>query len=384
MIPLRFSNDAKDLMASLLPVLFALLLSIALLVLAEPTRAAEWEQAEQPRKWSFPRDHGSHQGFRTEWWYFTGNLQDQQGKQYGYQLTFFREGVGLYAREPGNPWSLRDIYLAHFTITDATSQRFFTEERISRTGPGLAGARADGLNVWLLSWSARQKGRSLVLHTANSAMELRLELFPAKPLVLHGQNGLSRKGGRPGQASYYVSYTELTTKGSLKIPGQSNPVDVRGTSWFDHEFGSNQLCQDQVGWDWFSLHLSDGRDLMLYLLRRVDGSVEPASSGTIIDKIGRSRNLGISQVTVVVLDRWKSRRSSAVYPSRWRILIPSEGIDFIVSAVVSDQELLTPRSTGVTYWEGMVWGQGISSGLAVTVEGYIELTGYAGKLGGLF
>jgi predicted secreted hydrolase len=346
--------------------------------------STEWEPAQKPRDWSFPQDHGSHTIYRTEWWYFTGNLRDDEGNRYGYQLTFFRQGVQQRPVPPRNPWDLSDIYLAHFTVTDVKKRRFTIGEHISRTGPGLAGARTDGLDIWLLGWSARQRGDDILLTAVNGEIELNLTLTPAKPLVMHGENGLSRKGDKAGQASYYVSYTNLTTTGFLRMSRASTPIRVKGISWFDHEFGSNQLAADQAGWDWYSLHFSDGRDLMIYMLRRTDGSVEPSSSGTIIDRGGRARHLTFSQIEIEVLGHWKSTRSSALYPSRWRIRIPSEKVNITISPMVADQELMTPGSTGVTYWEGAVQGEGGSGGQTVTTEGYVELTGYAGKLGGVF
>jgi predicted secreted hydrolase len=150
------------------------------------------------------------------------------------------------------------------------------------------------------------KGTSIHLEARDSDKELRLELTPRKPPVIHGQNGFSRKGPAQGQASYYVSFTDLEARGSLKLPGSAFPIEVRGVSWFDQEFGSNQLTPEQKGWDWFSLHLSDGRDLMIYFLRLKDGSVEPASSGTLVAADGSSRHLKLSDFSVTVLDRWKS------------------------------------------------------------------------------
>ncbi len=349
-------------------------------------KADSWRQVVGPRDWHFPQDDGSHPEFRTEWWYFTGNLHDGKGNTYGYELTFFREGVKRSRpTHDRDVWSLRDIYLAHFTITDVSRRRFLTDDRASRTGPGLAGSWTDGLHVWLRDWSATQeKGVSLGLKARSEAAELGLNLVSLKPRVIQGKTGISKKGEGPGQASYYVSYTDLDTRGWLRVPGQSSKVEVRGVSWFDHEFGSNQLTRDQAGWDWFGLHLSDGRELMLYLLRRTDGSVEPASSGTIVDPTGAHRHLALSEINIAVLDHWRSAKSGAYYPSRWRIAIPTEGIELDVRPVLSDQELLTPETTGVTYWEGAVEGQGRAKYRDVACTGYVELTGYAGNLGGLF
>jgi predicted secreted hydrolase len=346
--------------------------------------ADDWARVTAPRKWSFPRDFGAHPEYRTEWWYFTGNLKDSDGKRYGYQLTFFRQGLRTQLPPSPNAWDLRDIYLAHFAMTDVAGDRFRAVDRLSRAGPGLAGASPEGMKTWVLNWSAMMEGSVIRLEARDSEMELRLRLAPRKPPVIHGADGFSRKGPSSGQASYYVSLTDLETRGSVRLPRSRAAVEVRGVSWFDQEFGSNQLTPDQKGWDWFSLHLSDGRDLMIYFLRLKDGSVEPASSGTLVAADGSTRHLKLSDISLTVLDRWKSPRSGGEYPSRWRIRIPSAGIDLTVAPLVPDQELQTEGSTGITYWEGAVAGEGRPGAVPVTGEGYVELTGYAGSLGGIF
>ncbi|MFU8855506.1 MAG: lipocalin-like domain-containing protein [Deferrisomatales bacterium] len=366
-------------------------LSVGLLLLvlcagwaAHPTSAEDpgWAQAVGPREWSFPRDHGAHPAYRTEWWYFTGNLRDAGGRRYGYQLTFFRQGVRWEPTHPENPWSLRDAYLAHFAVTEEEPPRFRHAERLNRAGPGLAGALEGRMDVWNLDWTAVMKGETIRLRARTAEMGLDLALVPRKPVVLHGEGGLSRKGPAPGQASYYASFTDLATEGHLVLGAGAEPLFVRGSSWFDQEFGSNQLSEEQAGWDWFSLHLSDGRDLMVYLLRRRDGTIEPASSGTLVERDGSSRSLPLAEITVEVRERWTSPRSGARYPSRWRLVAP--GVELVFGALIPDQELDTSGSTGVVYWEGAVWGEGTSGGRPVTCEGYVELTGYAGDLGGLF
>jgi predicted secreted hydrolase len=346
--------------------------------------ANEWRQAIGPWKWVFPRDHGSHPEFRTEWWYFTGNLTDPSKKRFGYQLTFFRQGVLFKANDPIHPWAIRDVYLAHFTLTDVSAGQFWYADRASRKGPGLAGAAEDGMDIWLLHWMAKMEGNKIKIEARHQGMELSLGLVPRKPLVFHGKNGLSQKGPVEGQASYYFSYTDLEAKGVIKTPESQASIRVDGISWFDHEFGSNQLTPTQVGWDWFSLHLSDGQDLMVYFLRRKDGTVEPSSSGTLVNRSGDSIHLKLSDINVEVLDYWKSQKSGGRYPSRWRMRVPSYRIEMEISSLVASQELLTEGSTGVIYWEGAVAGKGRSAGKPITCEGYVELTGYAGTLGGLF
>jgi predicted secreted hydrolase len=353
-----------------------------LLVFPAPASCDEWKRAEGQRSWHFPKDHGAHPEYRTEWWYFTGNLVDGGKNRYGYQLTFFRHGIRTKAKRPGNPWSIRDAYLAHFAVSDIGKDSFSFHEQASRAGPGLAGAGTNGMNVWCLRWSARMKNGRIFLDAKQGDTHLKLEIVPRKPLVLHGENGRSRKGPLAGQATYYYSFTDLDTKGTLKTGKTGRPVQVTGTSWFDQEFGSNQLSREQSGWDWFSLHLSDGRDFMLYFLRRKDGTVEPSSSGTLVDRNGRSRHLNLRDIKIEVLGHWKSPASGGLYPNRWRIGIPAADIDLVISTMIADQELNTKGSTGVIYYEGAVAGTGISFKKPVTCEGYVEMTGYAGSIGG--
>ena len=343
-----------------------------------------WKQVLGPRTWSFPKDHGAHPEYRTEWWYFTGNLADEHASRFGYQLTFFRQGMRRQLPRPSGPWDIRDIYMAHFAVTDAAHQKFRACDRLSRSGPGLAGASLDGMDVWLLDWRAKMEDSRIHLYARESGMALDMRLVSQKPGVIHGKNGFSRKGPAPGQASYYLSMTDLETQGRIRLPGSGPFISVRGISWFDHEFGSNQLAAGQKGWDWFGLHLSDGRDLMVYFLRRNGGQIEPASSGTLVEPDGSQLYLDLSAIDLSILEKWKSPRSKGVYPNRWRLRIPVAGIDLSLAPWVADQELVTDNSTGVIYWEGAVGGEGISQGQSVSCTGYVEMTGYAGSMEGIF
>jgi len=362
----------------------AIVVGLLVLVLAaEVAAAGEWAAADGMRTWSFPRDHGSHPEYRTEWWYVTGIVAAVDGSRFGYQLTFFRQGIVPAAADPGNPWSVRDLYLAHFTLTDVRKGSFRFGERVSRAGPGLAGSPVDAAGVWILDWSAAADGDGFKLEAREGAAAVRLSLRPRRPPVLHGSGGLSRKGPAFGQASWYSSITDLETTGVIRS-GDGVEVEVRGASWFDHEFGSGQLADDLVGWDWFGLRLSDGRALMVYRLRRRDGSAAPASSGTLVGVDGTARHLAGDAVAIEPLATWRSPHSGAGYPARWRVLVPAAGIAIALSPLLADQELRTEKSTGVTYWEGAVRGNGSAAGAPVGVEGYVELTGYAGGIGGLF
>ena len=344
----------------------------------------EWAEALQPRTWNFPRDHGAHPEYQTEWWYFTGNLNDKSGSRFGYQLTFFRFGIRPAMPMNINPWYLRDLFMGHFAITEEAEDRFRFAEKISRGGPGLAGADKDRMHVWLFNWSVHMEGSTIHLKAEEAPLQLDLELSPLKPLVFHGNKGLSTKGEGTGQASYYTSFTDLETEGTIRVSKNGPAIAVKGKSWFDQEFGSNQLSEDQEGWDWFSLHLSDGRDLMVYFIRKQGGLLEPASSGTLVEDDGSSHHLSLQDISLKVLEEWESPRSGALYPSQWRILVPSFGVDLKVTPLIPNQELITTDSTGIVYWEGAVQGEGRSNDKQVSSEGYVELTGYAGSIGGIF
>ncbi len=340
------------------------------------TSATEFRPALPGYQFRFPYDHGTHNDFQTEWWYYTGHLQAQNGKTFGYQLTFFRRAAAREAsgRNPSR-WAIRHLYFAHFAVTDEAGRRFRFAEKMSRAGIGKAGAHAGRLAVWIDEWRAEADGDAHVLQAEAEGIALRLRLTPEKPPVIHGAGGISRKGDNPGESSHYYSFTRMRTDGTLTLEGAA--VSVTGLSWMDHEFGSTQLGDAQVGWDWFSLQLADATELMVYQIRRQDGSVEPASGGTWISADGAAVPLARDDIAIDVLDHWQSPQSGSRYPGRWRITVPSVGLTVEVAPTMSAQELITRRSTQVTYWEGSVTFTGEREGQPVTGVGYAELTGYA-------
>ena len=328
----------------------------------------------------FPRDHGSHDDARVEWWYVTGQLDTSSGKRLGYQLTFFRTGIADEPRSArASGFAARDLFLAHFARTDATAGTFRFAERIHRTGVGAAFAREDRLSVANEDWRLEEVGGRLVLFASDGGEEISLVLTPEKPPVLHGAGGLSRKGFESEAVSRYVSLTRLRSEGWWTGGGKSEAVT--GLSWFDHEWGSGSIGKDTAGWDWFALHLLDGRDLMLYRMRGSAGSPTRFSAGTLVEKDGHAMPLGASDFTLEETARWKSAASGATYPARWILRVPRAGVAAEVVPLVKDQELVTGKSTRVTYWEGAcdvtVPGSSIPLGRA-----YVEMTGYAGT-GGL-
>lgn len=332
-----------------------------------------YAKALEPRPFHFPEDHGPHPEFRTEWWYYTGNLATREGRQFGFQLTFFRSA--LAPETPTIPprsseWASRQAYLAHFTVTDVEGKSFRSFERWNRGALGLAGAQGSPFRVWLEDWSAEAMGNAMHLKASEDGAAIDLVLQPGKPPALQGDRGLSQKNPEPGNASYYYSLPRMPAAGTIRAGGET--FEVTGLAWMDREWSTSALGKDQVGWDWFALQLSDGRDLMLYQLRRTDGSIDVSSNGTVIGSKGETRHLNRSDFQLQVLDRWQSPRSGASYPSGWRLRIPSEQIDLRIEPLLPDQEL----DVSFRYWEGAVRLEGTSLGKPVQGRGYVEMTGY--------
>jgi predicted secreted hydrolase len=361
-----------------------LLVSTALTALAAPESA--WRLSLPGWKYEFPRDHGSHPGFKTEWWYFTGHLESAQGEQFGYQLTFFRQGVRppSAAAAPASRFVISDLPFAHFAFTDVAKQRFLFSQRLSRGAFGEAGfdaTAADGRKrlAWLDDWSLKMTpDQEFTLHATHDGVELKLQARALKPWVQHGTNGISQKAEGAGRASHYYSGTRLQTEGTVIIDGRE--VAVKGTSWFDHEWATNQLASDQIGWNWFSLILSDSTELMLYQMRLRGGGVDPHSSGTFVDATGKAQHLQVGDYSLTPIRHWKSARSGGEYPIEWRVEVPALQIDLIVTTPMPAQELVLEP---IAYWEGLVQAKGTRSGKPIQGQGYVELTGYAGELVGL-
>jgi len=330
-----------------------------------------------------PRDHGPHYGFQTEWWYYTGLVADAQGRRFGFQVTFFRRGLS-----PGPPPSApglatNQVYFAHMALTDVDAGTHEYFERWARGAGGLAGATAEPFTVWLEDWravSTSSDGSAVRLAARAGAVSLDLALEARKPLVAQGDRGLSAKGEEDGNASYYVGYTRMGARGRLTTGSGTGPLEVTGEAWFDHEWSTSALSPDAVGWDWFSLQLDDGRELMYFRIRRQDGSIEPVSGGSLVARDGRTRRLLAHLVDVEALESWTSPTTKARYPARWRLRVADAGLDLEVAPLVDDQEM----NTSFVYWEGAVTVSGIADGRPVAGHGYVELTGYAGSMSGVF
>lgn len=344
-----------------------------------PADAASFRLALPGFKHVFPRDHAAHPEYSTEWWYYTGHLQGRNGRRFGYELTFFRQALTPQKVQRASKWATRDIIFAHFAVTDEDGKRFFSADRIARSAAGVAGAQTNTPHTWIGDWDVRFRGDTQHLRAMGQSKEgvrfgIDLTQTAKKPPVIHGTNGVSQKAAGRGQASHYYSFTRLSTRGALRIGDER--FDVVGQSWMDHEFGSNQLAPDQVGWDWFSLQLEDGRELMLYRMRLRNGGTDPFSSGTIVERDGSSRHLKVNAYRIEPLATWRSPDTNATYPTRWRLTLPRENISLEVEATMPNQEFVARQSIGISYWEGSVRVRGSQRGKAIRGQGYVELTGY--------
>jgi predicted secreted hydrolase len=336
-----------------------------------------WKHAEPGRAIVLPGDHRSHPEYRLEWWYYTGNLSSDRGRRFGYQLTFFRIGVVPAAAVPSR-WAVRDVYMTHLAVTDVAAGRHVAVERLNRAGINWAGASEDRYRVWNEDWQANLDDNRHRLTAASRTPEISLDLTLDDSMrpVLHGLAGFSRKGSSAGNASYYYSLTRMPTVGWLAIDGRR--FDVKGLSWMDHEFGTTFLEANQAGWDWFSLQLDDGRDLMAFRLRGADRTVDPRSSGTLVEADGRVRHLDADSFRVEPGRVWQSPATGGVYPVEWRIVVPGERLDLAVRAAIDAQELHGLRS-GLAYWEGAIDVKGTAEGRTLGGRGFLEMTGYSGR-----
>jgi predicted secreted hydrolase len=344
-------------------------------------------RAEGPQPQVFPADHGPHNDFQTEWWYYTGNLTAETGEHFGYQLTFFRRALTppdqRSARDTA--WAADQVYMAHLALTDVSGGKHYSFEKLARGAAGLAGAQAEPFRVWLEDWSvagssARQTRLRAAAKDPASGLDLSLDLNLAdlKGPILQGDRGYSRKGPEPGNASYYVSLPRIATEGKVTVGGKAFAVD--GLSWMDHEWSTSALGAAQAGWDWFSIQLDDNTELMLFRLRRADGSADGFSSGTLIAADGSTRTLGPGDFSIEVTDRWRSPRTGGEYPAGWLVTVPSADLRLTISPWLADQEMDVSQK----YWEGAVKAEGMRNGQRVAGNGYVELTGYAGSMQGQF
>ncbi len=350
--------------------------------------ATGFTRAITPLAWEFPRDFGAHPDYQTEWWYYTGNLQTDDGQRFGYQFTIFRRGITPeFATSAESEWRSTQLYMAHFAITDAADGRFFHEERFARGGAELAGAVVEPTyRTWLEGWQViglntdateRQITAAMTSNEDGAAIDLTLSIV--KPLALQGENGdgLSAKSEEAGNASHYYSLTRMPTRGTITIGGET--FAVSGASWMDHEFSTSALGGDALGWDWFGLQFDDNREMMIGQIRLNDGGRDPNFGGLLVYPDGTTRYLRADSFTLTPTGTWTSPHSGGVYPSGFDVSVDvgeAQPLRFTVTPVLADQELY---GGGIVYWEGSVQISGDVSGY-----GYVELTGYVDAMTGRF
>jgi predicted secreted hydrolase len=348
---------------------------------APDDRGAGYLRAEGPTDLEFPADHGPHPDYQTEWWYYTGNLVSDGGEGFGYQLTLFRRALAppRSRAERESTWAADQVYMGHFALTDVAEGRYHAFERFARGAAGLAGAQAAPFHVWLEDWQVEEVEPGVVrVQAAQEDLALDLVLTDRKGPILQGDRGHSPKGPQPGNASYYYSLTRLETSGAVQV-GEAN-YQVGGLSWMDHEWSTSSLTDDQVGWDWFSIQLDDGGELMVFQLRQEDGRINPFSSGAFIAPDGGTRHLGRDDFEIRVDAEWRSPHTGATYPARWTVTVPAADLALEIEPFLADQEL----TVSYAYWEGAVRVEGQRAGRPVQGVGYVELTGYAGSMQGQF
>ncbi len=364
----------------------ALLAIIAFFLVQTYSPAADYPTVSGPCNLGFPLDHASHPAHRVEWWYYTGNLLSDDGARYGFELTFFRirtvpaQDVKVSSGRP-SAWRTDQVFIVHAAISDISSNEFMHFEKMSRAALKLAGAseREGRFEVFVNGCEAVIAPGLHHLSAKAADFSFTLDLVPFKNPVVHDEPFMSSNGDGPGEAGCYYSISRLEATGNVTIGGRERPV--HGTAWMDHEFKNAPLDPRFAGWDWFSLQLSDGSELMIYLMREKTGGVSPASSGTFVDREGKPTRLSSKEFRVRVLDTWKSPHSGALYPASWLLEVITLDLRIKILPNMADQEMQTPGSTRVTYWEGSVRAEGSGAlGKAVTGEGYVELTGYAGPV----
>ncbi len=353
-------------------------LAALLLILVVMPLSAQYQMALPGYRYQFPRDHFDHPDYQTEWWYYTGNLKAADGHRFGFELTFFRQAVSR-DHPKATDWDIQDVYLAHLALSDLDGGRFYHTQRLNRAGPGLAGASEQLAKVWNGNWQVQWTNNEQRLQAITDNFALYFIMSSRKPPVIHGKNGVSQKSAGAGQASHYISFTRLLTNGTIEL--NEKTYQVKGTAWMDHEFFTHQGGARQSGWDWLSVQFDDNTELMLYRFRHEDSSVDPYSAGTYVSADGRSTFLSFSDFSMHLGGQtYTSADSHAVYPTAWRVNVPSLGMDLQITTPLPSQELVTPGNSILSYWEGAIAINGTRKGVPATGVGYLEMTGYARSL----
>ena len=324
-----------------------------------------------PAQLQFPRDHGAHPPLRTEWWYITGHARSG-AREFGFQVTFFRSRVegtqGMASR-----FAAKQLLFAHAAVTDVQGGKLWHDQRIAREGFGIAAAAQGDARVRLRDWWLERRADGYHAQVTAGDFALALRCAATQPLLLQGAQGLSRKGPRPEQASYYYSEPQLAVGGSLTLRGQR--FEVAGKAWLDHEWSDEYLAAEAAGWDWIGMNLDDGSALMAFRIRLPDGRTL-WDGGSFRSPKGGLYTFAAGEAVFSPQRRWTSPLSRAVYPVEWIVQTPADF--YTVKAVIDNQELDSRNSTGAIYWEGL--SDLLDSNGRRVGRGYLEMTGYAQRL----
>jgi len=335
---------------------------------------AQYRTALPGYHYAFPRDYFAHPDFQTEWWYYTGNVKTDNGRRFGFELTFFRRGTDRHGGQT-NAWDLRDLYLANLALSDLDGGQFFHTERTNRAGPGIAGISESDRHIWNGNWQIVWQGETQKLQAMDDRFELHFSMQSAKPPVIHGKNGVSQKAEGRGRASHYISLTRLVTAGEIEMLGHR--FQVSGIAWMDHEFFTHPLGPGQVGWDWMSVQFEDNTELMLFRIRRNDGSVDAYSAGTFVDANGAAAELLRSDFVLEPAGAsWTSPATHARYPIEWKVSVPKLNLELHASTSLASQELTAVPKIAPSYWEGAIGLSGHKGSRTGRGVGYLEMTGY--------
>jgi predicted secreted hydrolase len=346
-----------------------------LLVCTSTPLAAQYQKALPGYHYEFPRDHFNHPDYQTEWWYYTGNLRSTEGHRFGFELTFFRQGVNR-GKAPASDWDVQDVYLAHLALSDLDGGHFHQTERVNRAGPGIAGVSEESAKVWNGNWQVLWKPDRQQLQAIAEDFTLLVTMTSRKPPVIHGTNGVSQKGAGAGEASHYISFTRLPTSGTIDLDGRE--YQVEGTSWMDHEFFTERIDTTRSGWDWVSLQFDDNTELMLYRFRHKDGSMDPFSAGTYVDAQGQAQHLASTDFSMQPeTETYTSPETHGSYPVAWQVTVPALKLDVQMRTPLKPQEIVSKMTAGLSYWEGAITISGTKSGRPAAGVGYLEMTGYA-------
>jgi len=342
-------------------------------VLSDSAGSQDYDHASPDRTILFPEDHGAHESFRHEWWYFTGNLKSKEGREFGYQLTFFRF-ANASRSEIQNAWNNNQTWMAHLAVSDIESERFFFEQDMSRQSLGLAGAKIQPFRVWLHNWHATESEPfepdrlALDLSAHGDGFSIDLSVKSETAPVLQGENGYSRKSHSGKSASHYYSYPDMETFGQIRIEGER--FEVLGTTWMAREWSSALLQAGQIGWDWFALHLDNGKKIMAFRIRQEQG--DAYRYAVLIGP--KQSKIPLDVIEMRPTRNWTSPETGVEYPVGWKLGLRSEHerIALEVDSLMPNQEM----NLLFRYYEGAVQVHGRSGGEKVTGRGYMELTGY--------